>query len=139
MTKVSEKRAPTHWSGFQEEADLDRERFVVVAVDDSEFALAAIEAMVEAEGFEFHSALNGQQALVLIEKVKGLHNPSDLGTKILTGERVRALGRGRGEAILNATAQAHLVLLEEALRQRRSGQPTVDAPRLGELRECEHT
>jgi putative two-component system response regulator len=59
-------------SGFQlleaEQHESARERFVVVAVDDSEIALATIEAMVESDGYEFYSAQDGSTALDLIAR-----------------------------------------------------------------------
>ena len=46
-----------------------REGYVVVAVDDSEIALATIEAMVETDGYEFHSAMDATKALDLIRRI----------------------------------------------------------------------
>ena len=59
-------------SGFEllesQEPETGRERYVVVAVDDSEIALATIEAMIEHDGYEFHSAQDGATALQLIAR-----------------------------------------------------------------------
>ena len=46
-----------------------RDGYVVVAVDDSEIALATIEAMVETDGYEFHSAMDATKALDLIRRI----------------------------------------------------------------------
>ena len=52
-----------------EQPKVTRESYAIVAVDDSEIALATIEAMVEMDGYEFHSATNGTEALELIREV----------------------------------------------------------------------
>ena len=66
MSERSEDTQPVPWEALQEDTDAQRDRYVVVAVDDSEFALAAIEEMVEGEGHAFLSAQDGQSALDLI-------------------------------------------------------------------------
>ena len=68
MSERNEGTRPAPWEELQQKLGTARDKYVVVAVDDSEFALAAIEEMVEGEGHIFHAAQDGEQALDLIAK-----------------------------------------------------------------------
>ncbi len=71
------------WEALPEVTDAERDRYVVVAIDDSEFALAAIEEMVESEGHVFYSAQDSEMALQLIAKT----NPDVVLMDVVMPER----------------------------------------------------